>query len=81
MKTITLFAALALGTAMTQQAVACDSGPPRRQHECHCGGLRQRRLPPRRAIERSTGGHNGADRAAGCRRAARDRGGVRVALH
>jgi hypothetical protein len=26
MKTITLFAALALGTAMTQQAVACDWG-------------------------------------------------------
>ena len=26
MKTITLFAALALGTAMTQQAMACDWG-------------------------------------------------------
>jgi hypothetical protein len=26
MKTITLFAALALGTAVTQQAVACDLG-------------------------------------------------------
>ncbi len=26
MKTITLFAALALGTAMTQQALACDWG-------------------------------------------------------
>ena len=40
MKTITLFAALALGTAVTQQAVACDRGLHADSTNATVGGLR-----------------------------------------
>ena len=76
MKTITLFAALALGAAMTQQAVACDWGLHATARSC-CGGLRERRLPSRRAIYYSTGSYNGADGTDGCRRARRSGTGYR----